>query len=88
MPPLSWKTYGLGLVLAGFNVCTGPTWGVHACFCVKQSRAPVVGVSWLQSVWINMQDWKPSGHFVLDRGGEVSERDGEGERVREETLTH
>lgn len=47
---------------------------------VKQSRAPAVGVLWLQSVWINMQDWKPSGHFVLDRGGEVSERDGEGER--------
>lgn len=29
----------------------------------------MVGVSWLQSVWINMQDWKPSGHFVLEREG-------------------
>lgn len=54
----------------------------HVCFCVKQSCACVLGVSWLQSVWINMQDWKPSGHFVLDRGGRVRGRESK------ETLAH
>lgn len=58
----------------------------HVCFCVKQSCASVVGVSWLQSVWINKQDWKPSGHFVLDRGGWVRGR--ESKRGNTRTLTH
>lgn len=65
-----------------FESLNGPNLGCFTCVCVKQSCACVVGVSWLQSVWINMQDWKPSGHFVLDRGGRVRGRESK------ETLAH